>query len=93
MNMTMTNLANDSLLHIEQQLTVVLLDPSVKPSDVGLAAEVFETTRTVAYNLLIGASDSHPGYEELDFPRAVKDRLARVDRLIKVAKWFGECVK
>lgn len=89
MNITMKNLATTSLDHVEQQLTALILSPDVKPSEVGSAAEVFATTRLLAYNMLIGASGSSPGYEELDFPRDVKNQLSRVDRLIAVAKAFG----
>lgn len=89
MNLTMKNLATDSLRHVEQQLTALIVSPEVKPSDIKQAAEVFATTRNVAYNMLIGASDSSPGYEEIDFPREIKNQLARVDRLIHVATVFG----
>lgn len=90
MNLTLHNLAMDTLNSIRDQLGVLLLSADVSAKDVGAATVTFKLSRTAAHTMLISASSSNPGYEELDFSNDVRTLLARVDRLLAVASAFAK---
>lgn len=88
-NQTLTNLANESLLTVAEQLLTLLQDPGVPASTIGSAVLVFRTTRAAAHKMLIDASYSNKGYEEQDFSRDTAQALSACDRLLDVAAVYG----
>jgi hypothetical protein len=88
-NPTLTNLANESLRGVTDQLLTMLRDPIVPAATIGQAVIVFRTTRAAAHKMLIDASYSNKGYEEVDFSRETANILASCDRLLDVAGVYG----
>lgn len=88
-NPTLTNLANDSLRWIYSQTLTMLVTPNVDREVVGKAVITFRTTRTAAYEMLMAASNSNPGYEVDDFGKETREALSQANRILEVAAGFA----
>jgi len=89
-NKTLHDLGIASLEAVRDQLTTMIITPGIGPEDVGAATVTFKLSRTAGRTMLISASGSNPGYEELDFSREARELLASVDRLLAVASAFAK---